>query len=88
VLETSHSPQSAAPMPLPAGPDEALRALTAETLAPLTASIDREGVYPEGFLREAGRLGAFNRHLPSQSPDRGMDLPGPFGQWKRSPRSA
>ncbi len=76
MLETNHGSTSAAPMPPAAGSDAVLRDLTAETLAPLTASIDREGVYPEGFLRSAGALGAFSRHLPSQSPDGGMDLPG------------
>lgn len=76
MLETSHSRQSVEPVHPAAGLDEALRKLTAETLAPLTASIDREGVYPEAFLRGAGRIGAFNRHLPSQIPDVHMDLPG------------
>lgn len=37
----------------------ALEQLIATQLAPLTAIIDREGHYPEAFLRQAGRLGAF-----------------------------
>ena len=49
MLETTHSPQVAATMLPRAGVDEALRELTAETLAPLTASIDREGDAVCGF---------------------------------------
>lgn len=36
-----------------------LEQLIATQLAPLTAVIDLEGHYPEAFLRQAGRLGAF-----------------------------
>lgn len=77
MLETNVSqPSARVPPPAPAGLDRALRDLTAQRLAPLTTRIDREGHYPEDFLRAAGQLGAFSRHLPSQSADGRMDLSG------------
>ncbi|MFO7954812.1 acyl-CoA dehydrogenase family protein [Thioalkalivibrio sp.] len=60
----------------PADADAALQALVERDLAPLTARIDREGLYPEDFLREAGRLGAFNRHLASQNASGTTDIAG------------
>ncbi len=76
MLETINRP-SGGGLPMPqSNADAALRELTRTELAPLTARIDREGHYAEEFLREAGALGAFSRHLPSQRPDGQMDLPG------------
>ncbi|WP_019626493.1 acyl-CoA dehydrogenase family protein [Thioalkalivibrio sp. ALJT] len=60
----------------PADADIPLKALVESDLAPLTARIDREGVYPEAFLREAGRLGAFKRHLASQNATASTDIAG------------
>ncbi len=75
MLDIATPPPPAAAPPYPMESDQALRALTADTLAPLTTRIDRDGVYPEAFLRAAGQLGAFSRHLPSQRADGRMDLP-------------
>ena len=77
MLETRTAEQTGvSPVPGPADADTALQALVERELAPLTARIDRDGVYPEDFLREAGRLGAFDRHLASQNASVTTDLAG------------
>ncbi|RFO96519.1 acyl-CoA dehydrogenase [Rhodoferax lacus] len=45
----------------------AVRALAAGPLAQAVESIDREGVYPEGLLRQLAGLGAMSAHLDSQA---------------------
>lgn len=51
-------PTSAAPLAQP------LDRLIRETLAPQVLDIDTKGVYPEAFLRELGRAGAFRGAAP------------------------
>lgn len=43
-------------------------------LAPQVQAIDREGFYPEQFLRSLGALGGFNSALPSESGGNGAGL--------------
>lgn len=43
-----------------------LDALIQKELTPLTVAIDREGVYPETFMRSLGALGAYRPHLAAQ----------------------
>lgn len=38
--------------------------LAASDLAPLVCDIDLKGLYPENFMRQAGRLGAYRSHAP------------------------
>lgn len=73
MLQTT--PSSTAGLPL-RGESAAIEHLVAEQLAPLTTRIDREGHYPETFLREAAALGAFRSHLASQRDDGRTDLGG------------
>jgi alkylation response protein AidB-like acyl-CoA dehydrogenase len=49
----------------PSGTDlvESIRVACARELAPLVQKIDHEGYYPEGVMRELGRLGAFAQHV-------------------------
>lgn len=49
---------------MPANVIEGVREIARRELAPLVASIDREGVYPEVVLRSLGAVGAFSAHLP------------------------
>jgi alkylation response protein AidB-like acyl-CoA dehydrogenase len=46
----------------------------AADLSPMAASIDRDGVYPVGILRELGAAGAFAGHLGSAFPDLGAPI--------------
>jgi alkylation response protein AidB-like acyl-CoA dehydrogenase len=64
----------------PAGADvvETVRDLSARELAPLVARIDAEGLYPESVMRGFGRVGAFARHLPGETPG-GPDLVAAIG---------
>lgn len=74
MLETRTQQAGEAPVCGPAPAEDGLRELVAGQLAPLTVRIDREGLYPEEFLREAGQLGAFRSHLASQNPAGKADL--------------
>lgn len=43
-------------------------------LTPLVEAIDREGYYPESYLRELGTLGGFSAALPAEYGGRGLGL--------------
>ncbi|MEX0449679.1 acyl-CoA dehydrogenase family protein [Spiribacter sp. 221] len=45
------------------------RDLAARELAPLAATIDRDGLYPEGFMRTLGDHGLYNRHTAAGGHD-------------------
>lgn len=51
-----------------------IRALIARELAPLAQRIDREGLYPEAFLRELGGAGGFGAAVPRESGGLGLGL--------------
>jgi alkylation response protein AidB-like acyl-CoA dehydrogenase len=54
---------AAAPAALDSGASlAAVRAITADDLAPMAARIDLDGVYPERVLRDLGKAGAYDRH--------------------------
>lgn len=50
----------------PSGPVmlAAVREVVDRDLAPIAATIDREGTYPEAVMRGLGRAGAYRQHLP------------------------
>ncbi|MGD8275240.1 MAG: acyl-CoA dehydrogenase family protein [Thiohalocapsa sp.] len=52
----------------------ATRALVERELAPLTVSIDRDGLYPKSVMHSLGAIGAFRPHLPDARPDGRHDL--------------
>lgn len=57
--------------------DELLSAsqtIIGEELKPLTVSIDIDGVYPEQVLKNLGKIGAFNQHLPAIRDDGLADM--------------
>ncbi|MGP5324803.1 acyl-CoA dehydrogenase family protein [Vreelandella titanicae] len=43
--------------------------LIKQQLAPQTIAIDRQGVYPAGFMSALGGAGGYQHHLPSQQPN-------------------
>lgn len=51
-----------------------VRALTRAELCPLVEAIDREGFYPEAFMRRLGEVGAYRPHLPRDRQDLSPDL--------------
>jgi alkylation response protein AidB-like acyl-CoA dehydrogenase len=52
---------------------EAVRDLSSRELAPIVSKIDADAHYPETVMRAFGRVGAFARHLPGETPG-GPDL--------------
>jgi len=52
---------------------EAMRDLSSRELAPIVSKIDADAHYPETVMRAFGRVGAFARHLPGETPG-GPDL--------------
>ncbi|MFV8834087.1 acyl-CoA dehydrogenase family protein [Aquisalimonas sp.] len=60
-------------------PDHALESrvagLVRDQLAPQTVAIDRQGVYPSGFMHELGALGGYSQHIPSRRDNAGHDFP-------------
>ncbi len=56
--------------PVNDGPKE-IRSIVSDAIDPIVRKIDREGLYPEGALRELGEAGAFSRHAV-QSPSTGL----------------
>lgn len=52
----------------------ATRRLVREELAPLTAKIDLDGLYPESFLRKLGPLDGYRQHLAAARPDGVTDM--------------
>lgn len=55
-------------------PLDAVAALTAAELAPLADAIDREGRYPQAYLRKLGALGGFAACVPGEFGGLGLDL--------------
>ena len=55
-----------------------VQGLVRSQLAPQTVQIDRQGVYPAGFMHELGSLGGYRQHLGSGGA-RGPAGPGDFG---------
>jgi alkylation response protein AidB-like acyl-CoA dehydrogenase len=53
---------------------EAIAAHAKRELAPLTAAIDQNGVYPETYLRDLGALGGFCGGVPQELGGLGLDL--------------
>ncbi len=54
--------------------EQAVAALVRQQLAPQTVAIDREGIYPEAFMRGLGELGAYSQHLGSDVAGAGRDF--------------
>jgi len=53
---------------------ESVAALVKSDLAPLASAIDREGLYPAGFLRKLGALGGLGAAIPVEHGGAGLDL--------------
>lgn len=59
---------------IPAAQQEALTASIRESLVPIVQDIDREGLYPRGFLAQLGQAGGFAAAIPTQYGGLGLDL--------------